>query len=83
MTRDQVLAFEIADAAARVDIECACRSQRSGPHRWFDLSTCEREDSYAVSRAVAYIEVRGEALGVYRMVRSQALRCLVRFEERQ
>ena len=78
------LALELADEAARADLECCCRQTRSGPHDWYDprqISSWSEHDEWLVNRALRYLQLRGEP-AAYRVVRSQAFPSLLRFEAR-
>lgn len=74
------LAVEIADEAARSDIEGQCKVTNSGPHEWFDLGTVPHRDAAWVARAERYLNLRGEGTQGFRMIRCAAFPTLVRFE---
>lgn len=74
------LAVEIADEAARSDIEGQCKVTNSGPHEWFDLGTVPQRDAAWVARAERYLNLRGEGTQGFRMIRCAAFPTLVRFE---
>jgi len=60
----QRLAFQIADSAARSDIECHCAWTADDPAiRWFDISkiedaSSEKELRPVVDMAVTYLDMR-------------------------
>lgn len=81
------LALELADSAARSDIECEAPLAKSLGQDWYDLSgpaarftvddaeTC----AYLLARAARYFELRPET-PAFRVVRHPAFPNLVRFE---
>lgn len=76
------LALRMADESARADIESTCLRVASGAHTWYDLDSAVEDEAWYVERALQYIDLRGEDLTGFRLVRSQAFRNLVRFEEK-
>lgn len=50
---------EIADEAARSDIESFCAWSGPAPGRWYDTSSAEDDLAAIVRRAVCYLELRG------------------------
>ncbi len=81
------LAVEIADRAARADVEIHAPAVKLDGLRFFD-ATCgniQGEDAtaarYAIRQAVRYIEARGDALP-WRLKRHISQPALLHFEER-
>ncbi len=59
----QALAMQIADAAARTDIECHCVQMSMGNATWYDTATFPDDDDTDacdyVATAVRYLRLRG------------------------
>lgn len=71
------MALDIADTAARSDIELHCnRSEDAAGLRWYDLSTAPFDVLPFVEQAAHYLQHRG------RLVRNPATALQVRFTER-
>lgn len=77
------LALEMADELAKGDLDAMCLAVNSGNRTWLDTSKCNLEQWYFVDRAVKYLERRGQASTVGRLVRCQAFPSLVRIEEQR
>lgn len=79
------LAVQIADDAARDDIQARCRAVRIGGERngddWFDLSTACAIDATDVARADRYLQLRGPVAHGYRVVYNPAFPRLIRFDD--
>lgn len=53
-------AMEIADSAARADIECQCRC--AGDHdtgHWWDTASADPEDREGIEQSMRYLDARG------------------------
>lgn len=55
-------AFEIADGAARADIETSCKPAGAPPALWWDTSDVESTDKEFVELALRYLEARGQVI---------------------
>lgn len=75
------LAVEIADEAARSDIEGQCKVTHSGKHNWYDLGGVHKDDAAWVARAERYLNLRGLGTSGFIMIRCAAFPTLVRFED--
>lgn len=78
-----VLAVEIADEAARCDVEDSFQQVAIGDATWFDTSIYTEVgcDFAVVGRSLRYLRARGEQANGFRIVRHPAFPHLVRFEE--
>ena len=80
------LSVELADEAARSDIECCCRKTVSGDKEWFDPRYAAGNDAdlarhrELIDRAERYFALRGDDCTGYQVVRSLAFPSLLRFE---
>ena len=52
------LALEIADEAARSDVEVYCYETSADGHRWYDTASAPPEDVEWVGRALRYLDLR-------------------------
>ena len=75
------LAFEIADGAARSDVECWSTTIEIEGSRWYDLAKIPAEERTFVENALRYMFMRGEALP-YRVMCHPEFPFLRRFEDR-
>ena len=75
------LAFEIADSAARSDVECYSGVVEIGDVRWYDLAKISLEERTFIENALRYMLLRGEALP-YRVICHPEFPFLRRFEPR-
>jgi hypothetical protein len=76
------MAFQLADSAARSDIECIGRSIKRERVDWYDLQGLDEEDHAFVTFALRYMQGRGDALP-YRLIAHPNFPFLWRFEDRQ
>lgn len=76
------MAFELADSAARSDIECIGRSVVIDRMPWYDLQGLSEEDHAFVTFALRYMQARGNALP-YLVICHPNYPFLRRFETRQ
>lgn len=85
------LAVEIADSAARADIECECLQVDPGDgSSWYDTAAVPRDAHQKdqaflraiIARADRYLTLRGEGAQDYLIIRNPAFPHLVRFEAR-
>ena len=53
------LALEIADSAARSDVECHCTPEQPSPPWFWNLDTLDDVDREGVMLSVHYLELRG------------------------
>ena len=75
------LAFEIADSAARSDVECYSTVIEIDDVRWYDLTKIALEERTFIENALRYMQLRGEALP-YRVICHPEVPFLRRFEPR-
>lgn len=79
--RLRMLAFEIADSAARADVECYGTPVVIDDITWYDLSRLEADERKFVEHELLYMQLRGVDLP-YRMVCHPEYPYLRRFESK-
>ena len=76
----RVLAFEIADSAARADVESYGTLTVLNDHLWYELSTLMAEERKFIENALRYMHLRGVELP-YRVICHPEYPYVRRFEE--